>query len=105
MVLSEVPFRSKNTAKECRTRWDDPLPGIATPLRRAQTRNAVEIAVVLRGPIGAFTRRKICRNGGGGGAFLKRLSSGRSHPLVKVGSRTGALFLCDIANLSVRRRQ
>src|SRR5260370_42272726 len=102
MVLSEVPFRSKNTAKECRTRWDDPLPGIATPLRRAQTRNAVEIAVVLRGPIGAFTRRKICRNGGGGGTFLRYLFSGVSTPSGKRGLRARAVFLLGMGVLPAR---
>src|SRR5260370_42614032 len=100
MVLSEVPFRSKNTAKECRTRWDDPLPGIATPLRRAQTRNAVEIAVVLRGPIGAFTRRKICRNGGGGGGFLKYLCNGVYTPSVKASSKAMPVFLLGMESLT-----
>src|SRR5260370_40049890 len=102
MVLSEVPFRSKNTAKECRTRWDDPLPGIATPLRRAQTRNAVEIAVVLRGPIGAFTRRKICRNGGGRGTFLRYLCSARPTPPGKGRSRADPVCLWGMEILPAR---
>src|SRR5258708_33457237 len=75
-------------------RWDDPLPGISTPLRRAQTRNAVETAVVLRTPIGAFTRRKICRNGGGGGAFVRDLCSAIPIASGKGRSRAVPVFLC-----------
>ena len=51
MVLIGVPFRSRNTAYECRMRWHDPFPGISTPPRRAQTRNALDRAAVLIVPI------------------------------------------------------
>src|SRR5260370_22010901 len=85
-------------------RWDDPLPGIHTPVRRAQARNAVETAVVLRTPIGAFTRRKICRNGGGGGgAFVRYLCSAIPIASVKGRSRAVPVFLCEMEILPARQ--